>query len=806
MQWVMKRCAQWLAGQPGRIALALNGFIVVLVVAGVVLHLLDHRQQALQSMQVRAVNIAQSQALLIGEQVQKIDFMLAQLATQLNVARTLAPKASNTDQTDVRVHDLLRQFLNMVPNSVDVLLIREDGGVLAASHVLAEWAPLADYCVPLQSIKALAVQDSFHAFRAPPVGRCPPLGTLVFAKAFKSTGRPTGDVLWLLVNPDLFQRVLAQDVPGISDVNDYQIMARNQVLLEKSDNTPRAGKGLPYPDFQSPAVSGGAEVSFVNDAQAGRLLTGVSQNVTGTPINVQLVYSAQDAIAPAWTRYAWMWTGTGLVFLLVWLLASVLIVRMLKRHQQTLKSSDERLERSLDLAETGVWEWDIPAGTLTWSKRVAPMFGYAEVRLETSYASYMAAVHPDDRAAVEQTIQRCLQNGLLYSIKYRVVWPDGTVRWLSESGNVVRASDGSPLKMTGVVQDITAPHAADQQLKLLEKAVANLNDIVLITEAEPFEAPGPRIVFVNDAFVRRTGYSREEVIGKTPRILQGVKTQRAELARIGVALRKWEPVRAELINYTKAGEEFWLELDIVPVADDTGWFTHWVAVERDITERKQTQHALQASLQEKVALLNEVHHRVKNNLQVITSMLRLEAGRSDHPATKSVLKDMQDRIRSLALLHESIYRSGTFAAIDLGHYLKQIATQSFRSLQASSSPLELRLDLDTVQIGLDQATPCGLLVSELLSNCFKHAFPDGRTGEVCIKLKPAEISGQWQLQVSDTGVGLPDDFETRREKSLGLQLVDSLASQLGGSLQAGPGAVFAVTFTVNAPAPLQIVV
>jgi len=254
------------------------------------------------------------------------------------------------------------------------------------------------------------------------------------------------------------------------------------------------------------------------------------------------------------------------------------------------------------------------------------------------------------------------------------------------------------------------------------------------------------------------------------------------------------------------GQRRWVSAlgDLVYDTDGTPLFLRGTI--QDITDRKLVEHALQASLQEKVALLNEVHHRVKNNLQVITSMLRLEAGRSDHPATKSVLKDMQDRIRSLALLHESIYRSGTFAAIDLGHYLKQIATQSFRSLQSPSSTLELRLDLDTVHIGLDQATPCGLLVSELLSNCFKHAFPDGRTGEVCIKLKPTETPGQWHLQVSDTGVGLPEDFETRREKSLGLQLVDSLARQLGGSLQAGPGSVFAVTFTVSAPAPLQIVV
>ncbi len=139
---------------------------------------------------------------------------------------------------------------------------------------------------------------------------------------------------------------------------------------------------------------------------------------------------------------------------------------------------------------------------------------------------------------------------------------------------------------------------ADQALlsnfKLLATAVSRLNDIVLITEAEPIDQPGPRIVFVNDAYERRTGYSREEAIGNTPRMLQGPKTQRAELDRIRVALTAWEPVRAELINYTKAGKEFWLELDIVPVADDNGRYTHWIAIERDITDRKLVDAAREA--------------------------------------------------------------------------------------------------------------------------------------------------------------------------------------------------------------------
>src|SRR5690606_28206011 len=110
------------------------------------------------------------------------------------------------------------------------------------------------------------------------------------------------------------------------------------------------------------------------------------------------------------------------------------------------------------------------------------------------------------------------------------------------------------------------------------------------------DAPaGPKIVYVNEAFVRRTGYQFEEVIGKTPRILQGAKTQPLELARIRRALEAWQPVRAELINYTKEGEEFWMELDIVPIADDKGWYTHWVSVERDITERKKAEEVARLS-------------------------------------------------------------------------------------------------------------------------------------------------------------------------------------------------------------------
>lgn len=154
-------------------------------------------------------------------------------------------------------------------------------------------------------------------------------------------------------------------------------------------------------------------------------------------------------------------------------------------------------------------------------------------------------------------------------------------------------------------QDITQRRAEQAQLRLLETAVSRLNDMVVITEAEAFGDAGPRIVFVNDAFERHTGYSREEAVGHTPALLWGPKTQQAELDRIRAAMKKWQAVRAEMVVYTKAGQELWLETEIAPIADESGRFTHWVAVERDITERRQQQEeilSLNGELEERVLL------------------------------------------------------------------------------------------------------------------------------------------------------------------------------------------------------------
>ena len=491
-----------------------------------------------------------------------------------------------------------------------------------------------------------------------------------------------------------------------------------------------------------------------------------------------------------------------------------------KKLDAALRESDYRWRFAIEGAGDGLWDWDIQNDHVFYSETWKSILGLEKDEVGTTPMVWSTRLHPDDKDRVVAEVQSHLDGQTAqYASEHRVICKDGSAKWALGRGLVVqRDVSGKPLRMIGTNSDITdrkqaqlALQSSNAQLKLLETCISRLNDIVLITEAEPIGEPGPRIVFVNEAFERRTGFTREEVIGNSPRMLQGPNTDRHELDRIRAALERWEPVRAELLNYTKSGQEFWIELDIVPVADATGWYTHWVAVERDVTGRKQIQKDLQASVKDKEALLMEVHHRVKNNLQVITSLLRMEAHRSQQADTKAMLTDMQGRIRSMALLHKALYRSGTFASADLGSYLQQVASQAFGAQSQSADLVRLTLRLGSIEVGMDQAISAGLLVNELISNCLKHAFPQQRAGEVSVVFQPLDADAeaadpQWSLCISDTGVGLPPDFEQRRKTSLGLQLVDDLGQQIGGSLmiesQPGQGAQFTLIFTALAPKSL----
>lgn len=214
-------------------------------------------------------------------------------------------------------------------------------------------------------------------------------------------------------------------------------------------------------------------------------------------------------------------------------------------------------------------------------------------------------------------------------------------------------------------RDVTQRRVDHAELALLKTAISRINDIVLITEAEPILSPGPRIVYVNDAFERRTGYTRAEVMGKSPSILQGCKTSRAELDRIRSALKAWQPVRAEVVNYTKSGEEYWIELDITPIIDANGRNTHWVAVERDITERRFTINEilrLNSELEERVTKRTAQLHAVNKELQAFSY---------------SVSHDLRAPLSAMAGFSALLAKREAAALSDKGvHYLNRICASA----------------------------------------------------------------------------------------------------------------------------------
>jgi PAS domain S-box-containing protein len=302
------------------------------------------------------------------------------------------------------------------------------------------------------------------------------------------------------------------------------------------------------------------------------------------------------------------------------------------------------------------------------------------------------------------------------------------------------------------------------------------------------------IEYVNAYFETATGYTKAEAVGKNPRLLKSGTTPPetySELWRVISGGREW---RGELCNRRKNGELYWEYAAISGLTDGQGQVSHYIAVKDDITDRKRIEEALRVSLHEKESLLKETHHRVKNNLALIASLMRLEAGRSREPETKAVLTEMQTRIRSVVLLNETLYKTASYARVSLADYVRQVATHVFQAQNSNSGSVKLDLDLEAVEVETGQAIPCGLIVNELLTNSLKHAFLNGRSGAVRVALRQ-QGDGLVCLRVSDTGAGLPEDFASRQGNSLGLQLVSDLARQLLGTLDVGPEATFTITFS-----------
>jgi PAS domain S-box-containing protein len=281
--------------------------------------------------------------------------------------------------------------------------------------------------------------------------------------------------------------------------------------------------------------------------------------------------------------------------------------------------------------------------------------------------------------------------------------------------------------------------------------------------------------------MRIYGYTNEEILQLN--IAQIVDPEYLPLARQKIREKLEgapETGPYELKTYSKHGEPIWVEVS-TRLMKREGQPVGVLGIARDVTRRRQDEEKLRAVLREREVMLREIHHRVKNNIQIISSLLRLQAQHVRDDRVTEILNESQSRIRSMALIHEKLYQSQDFARIDFSDYIVKMITHLFAMFNLPSGQVRFRVEAENIQLDINRAIPCGLIINELVTNALKHAFPGEKKGELIVRMRREE-EDRYQLTVKDTGVGLPEGFDPEKQKTLGFQIVHDLVKQLNGSI------------------------
>jgi PAS domain S-box-containing protein len=381
---------------------------------------------------------------------------------------------------------------------------------------------------------------------------------------------------------------------------------------------------------------------------------------------------------------------------------------------------------------------------------------------------------PETARVVMDRDRQVMTTGERVTFEETVTAAGVTRTYLSTKG-AYRDPHGKVTGLIGISRDITAQKRAEQALRDSEQRFRTFVDHA--TDTFFLHDTRGKILDANQRACESLGYTRDELVGMTPADFDPDATP-ARYEMIGRALEAGEVIAFDSHHRRKDGSVFPVEVRIGPF-----WQAGrrlGVSLARDITARKRAEEQLRASLREKDVLLKEVHHRVKNNLQLISSLLALQAGTLTDPAA-AALVESQNRVRAMALVHEHLYRSGDLASVRLAGHVEALCAELYRSHGVDPGRVTLDLRVADLTLDLDRSIRCGLVVNELVSNALKHAFPGSRPGRVGVQLD-ARPEGCYTLTVADNGVGLPPAFDPGRCDSLGLQLVCDLAAQLGGSL------------------------
>lgn len=463
--------------------------------------------------------------------------------------------------------------------------------------------------------------------------------------------------------------------------------------------------------------------------------------------------------------------------------------------EQKVRESEERFRSFAENLDQMVVIQELSGGKVLYVNPACErIFQMDKGTLASNPAAFLQRIHPDDVDRISEmfrqlTNRKSIAEGV--ETEQRVVWPDGQVRWVQIKVFPILDDDDDDEMVTtyGLIgNDITEARESDAVLRESEARFRCLvedvaQDYVFFTR----DRAGTMTYISPEGGEGTLGRKINSAVGKNWRDMADWTPETIALAEAAgqAAFNGQTPPAFEMVRTIDGPQKEMRTYEIRgrPVLGDNGEVVEIQGVAKDITEIKKNEERIKAALKEKEVLLREVLHRVKNNMQVISGLLHLQAEQSDDPRLREAMEDSQRRIQAMALVHQTLYRAEDLGQIKLRDYLPRLADNLQMALGGMAGDVELSVDAQDVELALDKAVPCGLIINELLSNSFKHAFASGRPGKIKVSARQNSQTQEVEIVVRDNGVGFPEDADLSGGKSLGMFLVTGLVNQqLGGSL------------------------
>jgi PAS domain S-box-containing protein len=484
------------------------------------------------------------------------------------------------------------------------------------------------------------------------------------------------------------------------------------------------------------------------------------------------------------------------------------------KFEENIRASEERFRTLASHAPIGIFLTDNKGKAIYVNDKLKEISKYPNIK--GFMENWVNKIHPDDRSRIKDTINQVDNNNEEDQNEYRIAPINGDERWVKVQVNLLKSPEGDIIGKVGTVEDITSRNRADKEklrAEVAEETTRRLQkeinerktaesaliaakeytqyiinssiDMIIATDTSGI------ITEFNQAASSGFGFFSTSIIGGAVNVLFSDENNQKKITKTVFEHGQWS---GDIQCKRADDSEFTGYLSASLIKSSTGKTIGLMGVLRDITELKIAEKELKENVHQKEILLKEVHHRVKNNLQVISSILSLQTSYIEDSDTLTIIQECQDRIKSMAFIHESLYQAADLAYVNFAEYLRNLCTNLKYSYMSPDRNIDLDFDIEEISLSLDSSIPCGLIVNELVSNCFKYAFKEEVEGN--IKISFEKDGENKKLVVHDSGGGLPSGLDFRNTDSLGLQLVVTLVDQIDGDInyEFSDGSKFIINF------------